>query len=70
MIVIYGRLTNQEIDEGVEELKSGITKFFLDNPKRRVCRVSLWYDRSVTVNRKNVHEAIDREAAKAKAENA
>ena len=44
MIMIYQKIDKKTIQKDAKKLLKDIEKFFIDNPKRRVCRVEVWYN--------------------------
>lgn len=59
MLVVYKTVPNEEIQKEGEELKQKIKQFFVDNPKRRVCRLETWYGKLVTIKKNQVEQGID-----------
>jgi hypothetical protein len=59
MIVIYKTLSEQELRDSAANTIPKIEAFFVQNPKRRVCRTELWYGRTQSIKKKNVAEQIN-----------
>ena len=57
--VIYPKLTEQELRDSAEELIPKIEAFFLQNPRRRVCRSELWYGKMHSIKKKNAASQIN-----------
>jgi hypothetical protein len=57
--VIYPRLTEQELRESAAETIPKIETFFVQNPKRRVCRSELWYGKAHSIKKKDVAGQIN-----------
>jgi hypothetical protein len=59
MIVIYKTLTEQELRDSAAESIPKIESWFVQNPRRRVCRTELWYGETKSIKRKNVADQIN-----------
>jgi hypothetical protein len=59
VFAIYPRIPEKELREMAQEVVSKTEAFFANNPKRRVCRVQVWYGKVITIRRKHVQEDID-----------
>ena len=59
MIVVYKTLSEQELRDSAAAAIPKIETFFVQNPKRRVCRTELWYGKSQSIKKKNVAEQIN-----------
>lgn len=57
--VAYKKLKQAELRKMAKESITGIEKWFEKNPKRRVCRATLWYGITCKVPRKSVAETIN-----------
>lgn len=66
MIVIYEKMSRKEIDKAAKEAIKGITKFFEDNPKRRICKAELFYGQVVKVRKNHIKEDVLAAAEQAK----
>jgi hypothetical protein len=60
--VIYQRLPRQEILASAKEEIKNITKWFEDNPKRRVCRAEFWYGVVITIKKGTIKEQVNQAA--------
>ena len=58
MIVVYEKISSEEIRKTAKEAVEKITAWFASNPKRRVCRTSLRYGKIISVKRKTIKEQI------------
>ena len=58
-IVVYRKIKPAELKKMAKEAIKGVTVWFEKNPKRRVCRATLWYNTPVKVPRGKVKETID-----------
>ena len=65
MIVIYKTLSKSVILKEAKETVSQIEKWFVDNPKRKVCHAKFWYGKMADVRRGHVKDDIDRQALNA-----
>ena len=63
--IVYKPLSNKELKEMAEKAIKGITKFFKENPRRRICNVELWYGRQVKVRKNHIEEDIQKALEKA-----
>lgn len=63
-IGVYRRLSDEEIMEGVEEIKPRLLKWFEENPHRKICKVDWFYGRSIDLRRENYEERIQKELKK------
>ena len=59
MIIVYETVSNEKIHKGAIDLKKKIKAFFIANPKRRKCIVSVWYGKKIDVKKHNIDEVID-----------
>jgi hypothetical protein len=64
MFVVYQTIPEKEIRQTAKESIEGVTKWFAEHPKRRICRVEVWYGRQIKVKRTTVAQQIN-EAAEA-----
>lgn len=55
--VIYRRPSDAEIKETVEQLK----RWFVNNPKRRICRTQSFYGNIVRIRRNHVEEDLTKD---------
>lgn len=62
MIVIYSKLSPKEIKKIANKLIKDLPKWFENNPKRKICRVQLWYDKVINVRKENFKVRIEQEA--------
>lgn len=65
MIVIYKTLSKSVILKEAKETVPQIEKWFVDNPKRKVCHAQFWYGKMADVRRGHVKDDIDRQALNA-----
>lgn len=59
MILIYDRLTEKQLKKAASEVVKNLTKWFKDNPKRKMCRAELWYGKMYSIKRKNIKGQIN-----------
>jgi hypothetical protein len=59
MIVVYAPMSEQQLRKSASENIPKIEEWFKANPKRRVCRVELWYGEVISIKRKTVAEQIN-----------
>jgi hypothetical protein len=59
MIIVYKTLSEQELRDSAAAAIPKIETFFVQNPKRRVCRTELWYGRTQSIKKKNIAEQIN-----------
>ena len=64
-IVVYGKISKEEILKSAEETIQDVQKWFEDNPKRRVCNIELWYGKRGKIKRKTIAEDINKFAEEA-----
>jgi len=64
-IVVYKRYTDSEILADAKDAIKNITQWFKDNPKRKICRVQLWYNKTVHVKRDSIAKQINKAADEA-----
>jgi hypothetical protein len=57
--VAYQKMSQKNLRKTAKESIDGITKWFGKNPKRRVCKASLWYGITCKVKRGTVKEQVD-----------
>lgn len=57
--LLYELMTKEKLQRFKKEFLNGITKWFDDNPKRRVCRVKWVYGEEYTIKRKNFADQIE-----------
>lgn len=62
-IGVYARYPADEIKRCIEEVRGQIPAWFAANPKRKICKVDLFYGRSVDLRRENFSERLDAELA-------
>lgn len=60
MILVYDRLTEKQLKKDASEVVKNLTKWFKDNPKRKVCRAELWYGKMHSIKRKNIKGQINK----------
>jgi hypothetical protein len=65
MLLVYSKIPNDEIRKSAKKAIYDIAAWFDRHPKRRVCRVEVWYGKSITVKRATVKEQINEAAKKA-----
>jgi len=58
MIIIYKKVSKKQIAKDVKETTPKLEQWFVDNPKRRICRATLWYGRMVGIRRGHVPEDV------------
>jgi hypothetical protein len=63
MFVVYKRPTRAEVDETIQPTVQKVTEFFAANPKRKSCKVGMWYDKVVTFKRGDDFEKVMKEYA-------
>jgi hypothetical protein len=59
MIVVYQKMSEQNLRKSAKETIPKIEEWFQKNPKRRVCKVELWYGEVASIKRKTVAEQIN-----------
>jgi len=59
MIVIYPKMTEENLRKAAEAAISQVGGWFQQNPKRRVCRAELWYGKHLSLKRKTVAAQIN-----------
>lgn len=59
MIVIYQKLSEEELRKSAQETIPQVESWFANNPKRRVCKAELWYGKRLSIKRKNVAEQVN-----------
>jgi len=59
MIIVYARVTDDEIRSGAVQAIADIKAWFKANPKRRVCNADCWYGRRIKVRRDYVCEDVE-----------
>ncbi len=57
---MHKRMPAKTIRKEAKKLVVDISKWFVENPKRRVCRAELWYGAQVTIRKNHVEEDIDK----------
>ena len=63
-IGVYPRYPDDEIIRCFDELRAGIPAWFAANPSRKICKVDLFYGRSIDVRRETWAARLDSEQAK------
>jgi len=58
MIAIYKKVPEEEILKESKGITQRVKQFFKTNPKRKVCRIGLWYDKSFSIRRGHVDEDL------------
>jgi Zn finger protein HypA/HybF involved in hydrogenase expression len=59
MIIVYNKMSKKELHESAKETIPQIEEWFQKNPKRRVCKVELWFGEMISIKRKTVAEQIN-----------
>lgn len=59
MIAIYKKISKKELDKIYNDIVPKITKWFEDNPKRRICNSQWVYGEYFKIRRKHIKEDID-----------
>ena len=62
-IGVYVRYPDDEIKRCIEEVRDQIPAWFAANPKRKICKVDLFYGRSIDLRRETFSERLDAELA-------
>jgi len=57
--IVYQKIPDDELRDSAEEIIPKIETFFIQNPKRRVCRSELWYGKTHSIKKKNVADQIN-----------
>lgn len=65
MIVVYKRSSPEEINQAFDKLRTQLPAWFAANPKRRVCKVELFYGRMVSFRRKDYEAVLAKELEEA-----
>ena len=60
----YRRYPDDEIIRCIDELRTGIPAWFAANPSRKICKVDLFYGRSIDVRRETWEARLNAEQAK------
>ena len=68
-IGVYRRYPDGEIKRCIEEVREQIPAWFASNPDRKICKVDLFYGRSVDLRRENFSTRLDAELAALLAQN-
>ena len=63
VIGVYARYPDEEIKRCIEDVREQIPAWFAANPKRKICKVDLFYGRSVDLRRETYSKRIDTELA-------
>jgi hypothetical protein len=58
MFVMYGTISKKQMQKEAKEAIKGIENFFVEHPKRRVCRTEFWYGKVYSIKPKNVAEQV------------
>ena len=59
MLIIYKTLTEQQLRDSAAEAIPKIETWFVQNPRRRVCRTELWYGKTQSIKKKDVEGQIN-----------
>ena len=59
MIIVYHKMSKKGLRKSAKETIPQIEEWFQKNPKRRVCKVELWYGRHASIKRKDVAAQIN-----------
>lgn len=59
MIVIYPKMTEENLRKAAADAIVKVEGWFTQNPKRRVCRAELWYSKHLSIKRKTVAAQIN-----------
>lgn len=65
MIIAYKKISYATIRKEEPKIVKQISKWFKDNPNRKICRAQLWYDNFARIRRGFVKEDIRTAAIKA-----
>lgn len=68
MITLYPRLSIEELDNIFEKTLKDITKWFAENPKRKVCRVGWIYGEIIKIRKNYIKQDIYKAYQKTKLE--
>jgi len=60
----YNKIPDEDIIAEGEELKQKVAWWFRENPRRKICKIDWFYNRSIDVRRENYEARIDVEVAK------
>lgn len=63
-IAVYPRYPDEEIRRCIEEIREQLPAWFDANPQRKICKVNLFYGRSVDLRRENYERRLDEETNK------
>ena len=58
MLAIYQRLTLTELQQQQADAVAQLNNWFVQNPKRRICKAQLWYGRQHKIKRNDVASQI------------
>jgi len=59
-LLLYKKLTSEELDNFYLEALKGVKKWFENNPKRRVCNVGWCYGQTFKVRKNNIEKDIEK----------
>lgn len=65
MIALYKTVPEKTIRKEVKESIPKIEEWFKLNPKRKVCRTSLWYGKIISIRRKTIAQQLNAAADEA-----
>ena len=63
-IGVYPRYPDHEIKRCIDDVRDRLPDWFAENPKRKICKVDLFYGRSVDLRRDNYSERLDKELSR------
>ena len=63
-IVAWNRIPDEVIRKLVADVRPQIAEWFLNNPKRKICKLDWFYGRSIDLRRRTFKARIDKEEAR------
>lgn len=57
--VVYPKVSEEELRKMAQETIQQVEAWFVKNPKRRVCRVEVWYGKHLSIKRKTISEQVN-----------
>lgn len=58
MLIMYSKITKEELETTTTKAVEGVTQWFLANPTRRVCNMEFVYGKRVKVRKKHIKQDI------------
>jgi hypothetical protein len=64
-IAVYQKYPEEQIRQDAKETIKNVKKWFKDNPDRKLCRIQVWYGKTIHVKRDQISVRINKAADEA-----